>query len=282
MLLTFSSTTPPPNICPAATSPSAENYLLEMGGFDKRFHAAGDDVDVCWRLLDAGHELAFHPAACVVHDRRPDIKGFLRQQRGYGEAEALLYQKHPQRFGADGIRWQGFIYSGAPLSADPGAIIYHGPMGEAPFQMLHFRHMPIRPLHRDHDTALNRRLVTLTQKLACYQRRKTRKKHGGPTTPYKRPYSLPKSHERVTRKDYPLAESDPRSRILASLLTQDWKISPDEGIADLEQGPIQIIFAQTLLADGGNILHLRIVHPPIDVSETLAEIEKIITLPQPS
>ena len=255
--------------------------LLEMGGFDKRFHAAGDDVDVCWRLLDDGHELAFHPAACVFHDRRPTIKGFLCQQRGYGEAEALLYQKHPKRFGPCGIRWEGCIYSGAPLSADPGAVIYHGPMGEAPYQMLHLRNMPIRPLHRDYSTPLNHWLVRLTQKLAFHQRRRVRKQHGGPSSPNTKITAPPKPHEKETRKDYPLAESDPRGRVLTRLRSQDWKISSDEGIADLERGPIQVIFAQTLIPNEGNILHLRLIHPPIDVSDTIAEIEKIIALPQP-
>src|SRR5208282_4042438 len=32
-------------------------------GFDERFHVAGDDVDLCWRLLDAGGRLAFCPGA---------------------------------------------------------------------------------------------------------------------------------------------------------------------------------------------------------------------------
>ena len=110
------------------------DVLLQIGGFDPTFHAAGDDVDVCWRLLDKGYQLAFHPTACVSHDRRATIKGFLRQQRGYGEAEALLYHKHPNRFGPAGIRWEGFIYSGSPLTVDFGTVIYHGPMGSAPFQ----------------------------------------------------------------------------------------------------------------------------------------------------
>ena len=61
-----------------------------IGGFDPQFHTAGDDVDFCWRLRSAGHRLGFAPGAFVWHWRRPSIRGFLRQQIGYGNAERLL------------------------------------------------------------------------------------------------------------------------------------------------------------------------------------------------
>ncbi|MGJ8724983.1 MAG: glycosyltransferase [Roseibacillus sp.] len=251
--------------------------LLEIGGFDKRFHAAGDDVDVCWRLLDAGHELAFHPAAYVFHDRRPTIKGFLRQQRGYGEAEALLFQKHPERFGSNGIRWQGFIYSGAPLTVDHNSVIYHGPMGEAPFQILHLTHMPTRPLSRAFDTRLNRFIRKGTEWLARYQRRETRKENGGPTSSWQAPVPNHDPLEKKTRRDYPLSDSEPRARVLKQLLDTNWNIASDESEADLQRGPIRLILAQTPVEGGHYVLHLRVLHPPIDVSETLAEIENAIT-----
>ncbi len=44
--------------------------LLAIGGFDPQFRIAGDDVDVCWRLLDRGEALGFSPAAIVWHRRR--------------------------------------------------------------------------------------------------------------------------------------------------------------------------------------------------------------------
>ena len=46
--------------------------LTEVGGFDPVYTAAGDDVDVCWKVLDRGWEIGFHPAALVWHHRRPD------------------------------------------------------------------------------------------------------------------------------------------------------------------------------------------------------------------
>src|SRR5205814_1600843 len=72
-----------------------KSALVEVGGFDPRFHAAGDDVDICWRLQDRGLKLGYAPSAIVWHHRRNSAKAYLKQQRGYGEAEAELAAKHP-------------------------------------------------------------------------------------------------------------------------------------------------------------------------------------------
>ena len=84
--------------------------LLETGGFDPQFTSAGDDVDICWRMLDAGLRLGFCPAAFVWHFRRNTVKAYYGQQRGYGRAEAMLYAKYPDRFNVLGqIKWKGTI-----------------------------------------------------------------------------------------------------------------------------------------------------------------------------
>jgi GT2 family glycosyltransferase len=84
--------------------------LEDVGGFDPQFTAAGDDVDICWRLMNAGYALGYCPAAFVWHFRRNTVKAYYGQQRGYGRAEAMLYLKYPQRFNPLGqIRWNGTI-----------------------------------------------------------------------------------------------------------------------------------------------------------------------------
>ena len=118
-----------------------------IGGFDVDFHTAGDDVDFCWRLRDAGFRLGFAAGAFVWHVRRPTISGFLKQQLGYGVAEALLMEKHPCRFTRDGhARWEGFVYGGGPLRVTGDAVIYHGSMGLAGYQGLVGRVLPLRGL----------------------------------------------------------------------------------------------------------------------------------------
>ncbi|NGO39741.1 glycosyltransferase [Limisphaera ngatamarikiensis] len=113
--------------------------LESVGGFDPVFRKAGDDVDICWRLLQAGHTLVYAPAAVVWHYRRSTAAAYLRQQAGYGEAEALLFRKHPEQFNRwGGSRWRGRIYGAGypPLHLAP-PIIYHGPFGTGWFQTLY-------------------------------------------------------------------------------------------------------------------------------------------------
>src|SRR5439155_23123895 len=102
--------------------------LEEVGGFDPMFQRAGDDVDICWRLQQSGCRIGFSPAAFVWHFRRSTVRDYLKQQQGYGEAEALLVQKHPEYFNAfGGSIWQGRIYSMAKTGLRVGPrIIYHG------------------------------------------------------------------------------------------------------------------------------------------------------------
>lgn len=116
-----------------------------VGGFDPRFRTAGDDVDFCWRLRDAGHRLGFAPGAFVWHRRRPSLRAFLRQQAGYGRAEKLLMAKHPARFSSGGeAKWSGFVYGGGPVRAAGDSVIYHGPMGAAGYQSIVNRMLPLR------------------------------------------------------------------------------------------------------------------------------------------
>jgi O-antigen biosynthesis protein len=112
--------------------------LERLGGFDPQFRVAGDDVDICWRLLDAGHRLGFSPAAVVWHSRRPSVRAYLRQQRGYGAAEALLERKWPQRYGPTGqARWRGRLYGRGLVSGISRARVYYGTWGTEPFQALY-------------------------------------------------------------------------------------------------------------------------------------------------
>ena len=111
--------------------------LEEVGGFDPIFTSAGDDVDVCWKVLDADLEIGFHPAALVWHHRRPTIRTYFRQQRGYGRSEALVESRHPDRYTALGTaRWHGRIYN--PTARHVGRQrIYHGPFGAAAYQSVY-------------------------------------------------------------------------------------------------------------------------------------------------
>jgi O-antigen biosynthesis protein len=113
--------------------------LEAISGFDPIFRAAGDDVDVCWRLQNKGYKIGFSPAALVWHFRRNTVRDYLKQQRGYGKAETLLFFKHPSRFNVLGqSRWFGRIYgdlSSFLSSRQPR--IYSGVFGRGLFQTLY-------------------------------------------------------------------------------------------------------------------------------------------------
>jgi hypothetical protein len=115
--------------------------LLQLGGFDPQFRVAGDDVDICWRFMEAGLQIGYAPSALVWHHRRATVKNYVRQQKGYGRAEAMLQFKHPHRFNRTGAaRWNGIIYGegavGLPLRATP---TYYGKFGTGLFQIV-YRH----------------------------------------------------------------------------------------------------------------------------------------------
>lgn len=117
-----------------------KSALMEIGGCDPQFRAAGDDVDLCWRLQQRGGTLGFSPAAVVWHHRRNSVIRYWKQQQGYGKAEALLEKKWPEKYNTAGhLAWAGRLY-GRGWTEPLGrwrARIYHGAWGSAPFQSLY-------------------------------------------------------------------------------------------------------------------------------------------------
>ncbi|MCB1125021.1 MAG: glycosyltransferase [Verrucomicrobiae bacterium] len=115
------------------------------GAFDAQHRAAGDDVDLCWRLLVAGQRIVYHASALVWHHRRPTMRGYLKQQEGYGYAEAHLQQRYPGRFNFFGYPvWEGGVYDsvhshlrqqGLPFVFRPR--LYRGQFCGAQFQTLY-------------------------------------------------------------------------------------------------------------------------------------------------
>jgi len=110
-----------------------------VGGFDTEYRKAGDDVDFCWRIQQAGWVVAFSPTAIVWHYRRFTLRAFLKQQEGYGEAESLLRFKHLIFFGPTGTaKWRGQIYGTPRFSWFVNRpVIYHGMFGEGFFQSIY-------------------------------------------------------------------------------------------------------------------------------------------------
>lgn len=130
------------------------DVLMEIGGFDPVYRSAGDDVDVCWRVQQAGYTIGFHPSALVWHHRRNSLRTYWKQQIGYGKAEALLEAKWPEKYNGFGhLSWAGRIYGNGltlplPITKDR---IFHGTWGSALFQSVYqpaegfLRSIPLMP-----------------------------------------------------------------------------------------------------------------------------------------
>ena len=66
----------------------------EIGGFDERLRF-GEDVDLVWRLDDAGWSCRYDPSVSVWHEPRTSWNERLRQHAGYGTSAAALALRHP-------------------------------------------------------------------------------------------------------------------------------------------------------------------------------------------
>lgn len=114
--------------------------LEELDGFDPVFRTAGDDVDICWRVLERGWRVGYQAAAVNWHHCRNSIKVYMKQQKGYGKAEALLERKWPEKYNSAGhLTWKGRIYSNVYSEFIPFRSwrIYQGYRGTAPFQSIY-------------------------------------------------------------------------------------------------------------------------------------------------
>lgn len=117
-----------------------KDCLAAVGGFDKQFRIAGDDVDLCWRLQERGWKLGFHSAATVWHRRRNSLRGYWKQQLNYGKAEAMLERKWPEKYNVVGhTTWSGRLYGKGLFSWLNWSQrrIYHGTWGSALFQSVY-------------------------------------------------------------------------------------------------------------------------------------------------
>lgn len=214
----------------------------KIGGFDPIFKTAGDDVDFCWRLRDAGFTLGFSPASFVWHHRRATPWKYLKQQIGYGRAEALLYQKHRLRFSEAGIRWEGCVYRGAALGIERGDLIYAGPTGEAAYQSLSkSARPPVRRLHSEYDGPMARLLLALLGWLQSHLRHLARWQSGGPSTRgrWPSPPAPPAVRHRLVLTH---PDGHERHELYRHLLAHRWEPCDDPHF-DLQRGSCKLLAA---------------------------------------
>lgn len=81
---------------PSAAIICRRSALLEVGGFDETMQS-GEDVDLCWRLIEAGARLRYEPIALVAHDHRIELRDWLARKAFYGGSAAPLSVRHPDK-----------------------------------------------------------------------------------------------------------------------------------------------------------------------------------------
>ncbi|MBB2989857.1 mycofactocin system glycosyltransferase [Mycolicibacterium iranicum] len=79
---------------PSAAIICRRSALLEVGGFDESL-VSGEDVDLCWRLNEAGARLRYEPIATVAHDHRTELRKWFARKSFYGSSAAPLTIRHP-------------------------------------------------------------------------------------------------------------------------------------------------------------------------------------------
>lgn len=92
-----------------------------IGGFDETLRF-GEDVDLVWRLDEAGWRCRYDPRLVVHHRPRSTWSAKLRQHAGYGSSAAPLALRHPGRLAPfKSNSWTagmwGLVAAGRPLAA---------------------------------------------------------------------------------------------------------------------------------------------------------------------
>jgi mycofactocin system glycosyltransferase len=78
---------------PAAALVGRTDAVRAAGGFDEALRF-GEDVDLVWRLDEAGHRLRYEPGAEVTHAPRNGWRPWWRQRQSYGRSAAPLAARH--------------------------------------------------------------------------------------------------------------------------------------------------------------------------------------------
>ncbi|MDJ0784231.1 MAG: mycofactocin biosynthesis glycosyltransferase MftF [Desulfosarcinaceae bacterium] len=85
------------------------SVFLRLGGLREYLHV-GEDVDFCWRLQDAGHEMEYRPIGRVAHKHRNRLGAFCSRRFDYGTSEPLLQRLHSARVKTLYLPWSESIF----------------------------------------------------------------------------------------------------------------------------------------------------------------------------
>ena len=90
-------------------------------GFDPDLRV-GEDVDLVWRLVEAGHRVRYDPSIEAHHDARPTMRGWLGRKFVYGSGGATLAARHGNKLAPAVLTPSYAVAAGALLLRRPWAI----------------------------------------------------------------------------------------------------------------------------------------------------------------
>lgn len=118
----------------AGSAAASANMLVrraafdQVGGFVEGIRSGGD-VDLCWRMLDAGWRLEYRPGATVTHRHRERLIPFLGQVARYAAGARWLDDRYP----GSSPRWS-LLHGLRGSARDIAANLVGGRVEEATFR----------------------------------------------------------------------------------------------------------------------------------------------------
>jgi mycofactocin glycosyltransferase len=91
-------------------------------GFDEALHL-GEDVDLVWRLHDAGWQIRYDPRVAVAHEDRVRPLAWYRRRVAYNESVAPLLRRHPARVPVLFLSPVPALSWGAALGGSPAPVV---------------------------------------------------------------------------------------------------------------------------------------------------------------
>ncbi|HET6506961.1 MAG TPA: mycofactocin biosynthesis glycosyltransferase MftF [Baekduia sp.] len=105
-----------------ATTLIVRRAAMPAGGFAEALHL-GEDVDLCWRMDDAGVLVRYEPAVSVRHDHRVTPVAFATRRLAYAGSIGPLAQRHPRALPA--------LRADPAMAAAVGLLAARRPVGAA-------------------------------------------------------------------------------------------------------------------------------------------------------
>jgi GT2 family glycosyltransferase len=88
----------------------SRQLYVEIGGCDERFLSSSDDVDLSWRVQQAGRPLVFASRSTMHYRLRESARVAAAQRFAYGRSEAILYAKHRQHLRRQVAGWRRAVW----------------------------------------------------------------------------------------------------------------------------------------------------------------------------